>query len=202
MFRAILNRLWRACLGPRMLYGWRAPDGAWLAHTRIHSSCQIEAPARLNVADHVYIGPFNLVDASAGLTLEEGVQVTSHCALLSHSSHQALRIAGRRYWGDADPPAFKRAASHVGAYSFIGAHSVLMPGCHVGRGCIVRAFSYVEGEVPDFAIVAGQPAVVVGDTRKADAAWLAAHPQHRADYEAWAGAQPPATQVDTGAEPR
>lgn len=169
-----------------MLYGWRRADGSWLAHTRISSATHIESAQQLDIADHVYIGHFNLLDASAGLTIEEGCQITSHCAVLSHSSHQALRISGRSYWGAAHPPAFVRRATYLGAYSFIGAHSVVMPGSHIGRGVIVRAFSYVDGEVPDFAIVAGQPAVVVGDTRQADAAFLAGHPEHRVDYEAWA----------------
>jgi acetyltransferase-like isoleucine patch superfamily enzyme len=184
--RATLNRLWRAFAAPRMLYGWRAADGTWLAHTRISSSTHIESPAQLVLGDHVYVGHHNVLDASGGLTLEEGVQVTTHCALLSHSSHQALRLAGRSYWGDPDPPGFVRKSTHVGAYSFIGAHSVLAPGCHIGRGVLVRAFSYVDGTVPDFAVVGGQPAQVIGDTRELDAAWLQAHPELRRHYEAWA----------------
>jgi len=132
------------------------------------------------------VGHFNVLDASAGLTLEEGVQITTHCALLTHSSHHALRLAGRAYWGDANPPGFVRAATHVGAYSFIGPHSVLAPGARLGRGVLVKAYSYVSGEVPDFAVVEGQPARVVGDTRELDAAWLQAHPEARAPYDAWA----------------
>lgn len=169
-----------------MVYGWRRADGVWLAHTRISNTCHVENRAGLDIADHVYIGHFNVIDASGGLTLAEGVQVTTHCALLTHSSHQALRLAGRAYWGAAQPPGFVRAASHIGAYSFIGPHSVVAPGSHIGRGVLVRAFSYVSGEVPDFAIVGGQPAQVLGDTREADQAWLQAHPECRADYEAWA----------------
>ncbi len=186
MLREWLTRWWRSIVAPRMLYGWRAADGRWLTHTRISSATRIESPELLDIADHVFIGPFNLIDASGGLSIGEGCQITSHCAVLSHSSHQALRLAGRAYWGDADPPAYVRRATSIGAYSFIGAHSVLMPGSRVGRGVIVRAFSYVDGEVPDFAIVAGQPAVVVGDTREADEAWLAAHPGRRDEYDAWA----------------
>jgi acetyltransferase-like isoleucine patch superfamily enzyme len=173
-----------------MLYGWRRADGTWLAHTRIASSTHIEAPASLDIADHVYIGHHNLVDASGGLTLAEGVQVTTHCTLVTHSSHRALRLAGRAYWGAAQPPGFLRAATHIGAYSFIGPHSVVAPGSQLGRGVLVRAHSYVSGVVPDFAIVGGQPAVVLGDTRTADHAWLAQHPECRADYEAWAGREP------------
>ncbi|MBA4177079.1 MAG: acyltransferase [Leptothrix sp. (in: Bacteria)] len=185
--REWLQRLWRAWAAPRMLYGWRTADGTWRAHTRVSSSTHIESPARLQLADHVYIGHFNVLDASGGLTLDEGVQVTTHCALLTHSSHRAVRLAGQAYWGAAEPAGFTRAATYIGAYSFIGPHSVVAPGTRIGRGVLVRAFSYVRGEVPDFSIVAGQPAQVVGDTRQADAAWLQAHPEARADHDAWAG---------------
>lgn len=183
--RALLHRLLRMVAAPRMLYGWRSADGRWLAHTRISSSTHLGSPATLHIGDHVYVGHHNLLDASGGLHLGEGVQITSHCALLTHSSHQALRLAGRAYWGAAEPPGFVRAATHIGAYTFIGPHSVVAPGSRIGRGVLVRAFSYVSGTVPDFAIVGGQPARVMGDTRQIDAAWLQDHPDARADYDAW-----------------
>ncbi len=184
--RELLQRAWRALFGPHMLYGWRHANGTWLAHTRISSATRIEGVARLDIGDHVYIGPFNLIDASGGLHLGEGCQVTTHCVLLTHSSHRAIRLTGRRYWGMVDPPGFVRQPTVIGRYTFIGAHSVIAPGSKLGRGVQVRAFSYVSGEVPDFAIVAGQPARVVGDTREIDAEWLARHPDVCADYEAWA----------------
>ena len=180
-----LQRAWRAISAPRMLYGWRRGDGTWLAHTRVSSATHVECPQQLEIADHVFIGHFNFIDASGGLTIGEGVQVTTHCALLTHSSHDALRLAGRRYWGASNPPGFMRAATVIGPYTFIGPHCVIAPGSHVGRGVLVRAFSYVSGEVPAFAIVGGQPAQVIGDTREADADWLQRHPDCRADYEAW-----------------
>jgi acetyltransferase-like isoleucine patch superfamily enzyme len=185
--RDLLQRAWRACTGPRMIYGWRHPDGRWLPHTRISSATQVESRERLDIGDHVYVGPFNLLDASGGLHIGEGCQITTHCALLTHSSHQALRLAGRRYWGDADPPGFVRRPTHLDAYVFVGPHSVVMPGSRIGRGALLRAYSYVDGEVPAFAIVAGQPAVVVGDTREGDEAWLSCRPEHRRGYDAWAG---------------
>ena len=51
------------------------------------------------------------------------------------------------------------------------------------------AGSVVRGEFPDFAVLRGNPAVVVGDTREADDALLRQHPQARAHYEAWARAR-------------
>ncbi len=182
-----LQRGWRLLFAPRMFYGWRHADGRWLAHTRISNATRIENPEWLDIGDHVYVGPFNVLDASGGLAIGEGCQITTHCALLTHSSHQALRLAGRNYWGANDPPGYLRRPTAIGAYSFIGPHSVVAPGSRIGRGVLVRAYSYVDGEVPDFAIVGGQPAQVIGDTREADGAWLAAHPEARADYDAWAG---------------
>jgi acetyltransferase-like isoleucine patch superfamily enzyme len=80
-----------------------------------------------------------------------------------------------------------RRPTHIGAYTFIGPHSVVMPGSRIGRGVVVKAYSYVDGEVPDFAVVGGQPAVVLGDTREHDRVWLDAHPAQRGHYDAWAG---------------
>ncbi|MBK7060005.1 MAG: acyltransferase [Rubrivivax sp.] len=183
--REWLQRGWRALVAPRMLYGWRDVGGRWLAHTRISNATRVESPEQLHIGDHVYVGPFNLLDASGGLHIGEGVQVTTHCALLTHSSHQALRLAGQAYWGNPDPPGFVRRPTHIGAYTFVGPHSVVAPGSRIGRGVIVRAYSYVDGDVPDFAVVGGQPAAVLGDTRDHDRVWLEAHPAERAHYDAW-----------------
>jgi len=79
----------------------------------------------------------------------------------------------------------------VGAYTFIGPHSIIAPGARIGKGAIVQAFSFVSGDVPDFAIVGprvmGQPAVVMGDTRDMDATLLAQNPGLHAVYAEWAG---------------
>lgn len=184
--REWLLRTWRALVGPRMMYGWRDASGRWLRHTRISSATRVENPERLRIGDHVYIGPFNLIDASGDLSIGEGTQITTHCAVLTHSSHQALRLAGRSYWGHADPPGFVRRPTEIGDYVFIGPHCVVMPGSRIGRGALVKAYSYVDGEVPAFAVVGGQPATVQGDTRELDRAWLEAHPNERAAYEQWA----------------
>jgi acetyltransferase-like isoleucine patch superfamily enzyme len=174
-------------VAPRIIYGYRRADGTWLAHTRISSHACIEHPEGLDIGDHVFVGHFNMLDASSGLAIGEGCQITNHVSILSHSSHQAVRLMGRGYFGHLDPTGYVRGATRIGAYCFIGPHSVIAPGAQLGRGVLVQAYSYVRGEVPDFAIVAGQPARVVGDTRDADRPWLERDAKVRALYEAWAG---------------
>lgn len=191
--RATLNRwrrrLWR-WLFFRMLFAERDPtSGALRAHSRIAPSTCIEGEQGLQLADHVFIGQFNFLEASAGLRLGEGVQITNFCSLVTHSSQRAQRLLGRAYVGwQGDMPGFKRAPIDIGPYSFIGPHSLIEAGSRLGRGVLVCAYAQVRGEVPDFAIVVGQPAQVVGDVRHADARWLDAHPECRTHYETWAGA--------------
>lgn len=171
-----------------MVYGYRHADGRWLAHTRVSTHTRIEHPATLDIGDHVFIGHFTMLDASGGLSIGEGCQITNYVSILTHSSHRAIRLMGRAYFDHAAPTGYVRRATRIGAYSFIGPHSVIAPGAQIGRGVLVQAYSYVAGEVPDFAIVAGQPARVVGDTRAGDRRWLEADVQARQRYEAWAGA--------------
>ena len=49
----------------------------------------------------------------------------------------------------------------IGSGSWIGINSVIMPGVTIGRNVVVGANSFVNKDVPDFAIVAGCPAVVI-----------------------------------------
>lgn len=186
-----LVRAWQRLVAPRMVYGCRSGDGSWRAASRISSHTRVEAPERLELGDHVFIGHFNFIDASGGLAIETGCQVTNFVSVLTHSSHLALRLERERYLGHPAPAGLQRAATTLGAWSFIGPHSTIAPGARLGRGVLVKAHSFVTGSVPDFAIVEGRPAKVVGDSRDLDRAWIESHGAEygeaaRAAYEAWA----------------
>ncbi|WP_119966746.1 acyltransferase [Simplicispira lacusdiani] len=192
--RALLNRwrrwLWRQ-LFYRMVFGEQGHAGQVLPHTRIAPSTCIEGEAGLELADHVFIGQFNFLDATAGLRIGEGVQITNFVSIVTHSSHRSLRLLGRAYAShQGEVPGYVRAPIAIGAYSFIGPHSVVEAGSRIGKGVVVCSHSRVRGEVPDFAIVAGTPAAVIGDVRTGDARLLAQHPELAAHYAAWAGELP------------
>jgi acetyltransferase-like isoleucine patch superfamily enzyme len=186
-----IARLLSVFTGPRVVYGWRNADGSWRANSRVSTHTCLEGLEGLQLGDHVFVGHFNRLDGSNGLVIEEGVQVTNYVSILSHSSHRSVRVMGRRYIGDPQPVGYVRRATHIGAFSFIGPHSVIAPGARIGKGVIVQGYSFVSGEVPDFAIVGpsapGLPAVVVGDTRDMDGRLLRDHPELHGIYAQWAG---------------
>lgn len=196
--KAWLNRarrwLWQQLLF-RRVFGERDAAGHSLPNTRISPSTCIEGWSQLRLADHVFIGHFNFLDAHGGMRIDEGVQITNYVSVLTHSSHRSIRLLGRHYVHGARSaaaplPGYVLAPVHIGAYSFIGPHSLIEAGSRIGKGVIVCAYSQVRGDVPDFAIVSGQPACVVGDVRVRDAALLAQHPELAAHYQAWAGELP------------
>ncbi len=192
--RALLNRwrrwLWRQ-LFYRMVFGEQSRAGQTLPHTRIAPSTCIEGEAGLELADHVFIGQFNFLDATAGMHIGEGVQITNFVSIVTHSSHRSIRLLGRAYASHTGAmPGYLRAPIEIGAYSFIGPHSVVEAGSRIGKGVVVCSHSRIRGDVPDFAIVAGTPAAVIGDVRTGDARLLAQHPELAPHYAAWAGELP------------
>lgn len=191
--RAWLNRgrraLWRA-LFFRMLFGERAADGRALPRTRISPSTCLEREEGLVLADDVFIGHFNFIEALHGVRIDTGVQITNFVSIVTHSSHRAVRLMGHDYGSvaPAESPGLVGGPVHIGAFCFIGPHCVIEANTRLGKGCLVRSHSRVRGEFPDFAVIAGAPAQIVGDTRDVDAELLAQYPQWRSHYESWAGA--------------
>ena len=97
--RTTLNRLRRDWLRRwiwQPVFG-EEQGGRLLPHTRISSASVIEHEDKLVLGDNVFIGAFNFIEASGGITIEEGVQITSHCAIVTHSSHRSQRLLGPAY---------------------------------------------------------------------------------------------------------
>jgi acetyltransferase-like isoleucine patch superfamily enzyme len=195
-FRAWLNRLrrrWWHLWAYRMVFGERSggADPQLRRFTRISPAACIEHPEHLSLGDHVYVGPFNFLECSGGISLGEGVQITSHCSLVTHSSHRALRLLGEGYteWPGhlGARPGWIAGLIRIGAYSFVGPHSLIEANTTLGKGTLVCAGSFVRGDYPDFAILEGRPARIVGDTRRADERLLQRYPDLAPLREAWAG---------------
>lgn len=188
MFRELYIKYKNFCLSrnkPKMISPYVDHKGKIIPRTRVSNSTFIDHPQNLDLASNVYIGHHNFIEASQGITIEKGCQITSFISITTHSSHQSIRLYGDHYAG-AEMVGYIKGSVHIGMYTFIGPHSTIMPNTSIGKGSIVAAYSYVQGEFPDFSIVAGNPAKVIGDTREKDQQLLENHPELKEYYHEWA----------------
>jgi acetyltransferase-like isoleucine patch superfamily enzyme len=113
-----------------------------------------------------YLSALSDVDGTdySNIYLGEGVTISSYVRLLTHdwSPHTVLKAFGIQ----TDKPAGRFGSIYIDDFSFVGTGSILMPGCHIGRGCIIGSGTVVRGKIPDYSIVIGSPCQIVGDSRE------------------------------------
>lgn len=98
----------------------------------------------LKLGELTDIGAFTYINAKNGVTIEEGVQVGSHCSIYSVSTIDS-----------------KEGAIHIKKNANLGTHSVVMPGVTIGESAVIGAFSFVTKDIPDFSMAYGIPAKVI-----------------------------------------
>lgn len=97
-------------------------------------------PENLKLGKETDIGAFTYVNALHGITIENKVQIGSHCSIYTVSTID----------DKAAPVVLKENCR-------IGTHSTVMPGVTVGRNSIVGACSFVNRDIPDNVVAVGVP---------------------------------------------
>ncbi|MBN1275034.1 acyltransferase [Candidatus Woesearchaeota archaeon] len=111
----------------------------------------VQGVEMLKLGKKTDIGAFTYINASNGVTIEDEVQVASHCSIYSKST-----IDGKQ-----GPVILKKN-------SRIGSHSVIMPGVTVGENSIVGAFSFVNKDIPANVIAVGVPAKIIRELKEGE----------------------------------
>ncbi len=114
----------------------------------------------ISLHDHVTIG--------ARVVINDG-------ALLLTASHSLTDPQ----WGH------KAAPIIIGDYAWIATNAILLPGVVIGRGAVVGAGAVVRDNVPDFAVVIGNPAVQLSRQRALELSYTPV--MLNAPFEAWVG---------------
>lgn len=104
----------------------------------------VQNKENLHLGYQTDIGAFTYINAKYGITIEDYVQIGSHCSLYSLSTIDN-----------------KTGVIILQRNCRIGTHSVVMPGVTVGKNSIVGAFSFVNRDIPQGVVAFGVPARVV-----------------------------------------
>lgn len=165
LYRSPFGRLMSGCAHaitsfgkPFMVYGFKDPaTGIFRKYTRMSSKVTIMNKRKLSVADNIWIWHYTIIDATEGITIEEGAQIGAWVGVFTHGSENSIRLLGRDFVNipNTERKGYTRGSVRIGAYSFIGARSIVLPGCNIGKGCIIAAGSIVSKDVPDYSIYVG-----------------------------------------------
>ena len=90
------------------------------------------------------IGAFSYINAKKGVTIEDDVQIGSHCSIYSVSTID----------NSSGKVVLKNNCR-------IGSHSTILPGVSIGKNSIIGAHSLVNKDIPDNVVAFGVPAKVV-----------------------------------------
>ena len=101
----------------------------------------VYCPENFKLGKKTDIGVFTAIFAHYGVTIEDEVQIGSHCTLYSASTIDEKE----------GPVVLKRNCR-------IGSHSIVMPGVTIGENTIVGAQSFVNKDLPANEVWAGSPA--------------------------------------------
>lgn len=161
---------------PFMAYGYKdRVTGRFRKRTRISSTALISDASQVAIGDNVWIWHHSIIDGSNGVTIEEGAQIGGWVGIFSHGSQLSVRLLGRSFIEIPrdERPGYTRSPVRIGAYCFIGAGAMILPGTTLGKGCLVAAGSIVSGTFDDFSLIKGNPAKRIGDVRALDRKYLA-----------------------------
>jgi acetyltransferase-like isoleucine patch superfamily enzyme len=135
------------------LYGCTIGEG-----TRVGAFVEIQRDA--NIGDHCKISSHSFI--CSGVRVEDGVFI-GHGVMFVNDRYPAAVKEDGTLLGAADweciPTLVRRRAS-------VGSNATILCGVTIGERALVGAGAVVTRDVPDFAIVAGNPARQIGDVRE------------------------------------
>lgn len=126
------------------IFGERFGEGSYIV-----APLSLVCAENMTIGKNVYINSNFLGMCRGGITIDDDVQIAGNVSVLSnnHDPYERQILTCR-------PVYIKKGA-------WLGAGSTILPGITVGKFAIVGAGSVVTKDVPDYAVVVGNPARVV-----------------------------------------
>lgn len=126
-----------------------------LFENRIKENSYVASPIYGTALNKIYIGKNVFINgnflamARGGIVIEDDVQIAANVSLLTNNHDLYER----------DVLVCKPI--HIKKGAWIGANANILPGITVGKHAIVGAASVVTKDVPDYAMVVGNPAKII-----------------------------------------
>lgn len=123
----------------------------------VHMGVRFFMPGGVIIGEDSIVGFRTFLDGRKSLKIGSHVDIASE-VMIYNSEHS---LESDKFEATEEPV-------EIGDYTFIGPRAIILPGVKVGRGAIVAAGAVVTRDVPEFAIVGGVPAKVIGERKQKD----------------------------------
>jgi acetyltransferase-like isoleucine patch superfamily enzyme len=128
-----------------------------------------ENPPELRIGDNVNIEQNVHIVCHSRVVIGDDVSITGNCAIVDvthpfHDVHDPMKIGNRIL--------AEQSFVEIGERSFLGFNAIVLPNVRIGRYCIVGAHSLVTKDVPDYSVVAGNPAKILRRYDAAKGEWI------------------------------
>jgi acetyltransferase-like isoleucine patch superfamily enzyme len=149
------------------------------SYIEIGDDCLIEGTlvtetdgSRIKIGNNVYIGGGTLLDCVISIQIEDDVLIAYQNILADSDNHNVdyeIRkkdLADWRNGGKHDWITTNSAPIKISKGAWIGARCIILKGVTIGEGAVIGAGSVVTKDVPDWTMVAGNPARIVKRLKK------------------------------------
>lgn len=150
----------------------RLGEGVTIHHPQLVNlyGCSVGAGSRVGafveIQKNAHVGERCKISSHSficeGVTIEDEVFVGHGVMFINDIFPRAANDDGSAQ-SEAD---WSVVETRIRARASIGSNATIMGGVTVGQNALIGAGAVVTKDVPDFAIVAGVPAKIVGDTRE------------------------------------
>lgn len=134
-----------------------------LAGMKIGKGSRIHIGARFFYPGGIEIGKGTIVGDNAFLDGRDKLVIGNHTDIAS-----SVMIYNSEHDINSEDFGAIIAPVEIGDYVFIGPRVIILPGVKIGRGAIIAAGAVVTKDVPEFKIVGGVPAEVIGERKIKD----------------------------------
>ncbi len=119
--------------------------------------------ARFYDSKNIIIGKDSIIGDHAFLDGRAKIKIGNHVDIASE-----VMIYNSEHDLESDEFLARVEPVEIGDYVFIGPRVIIMPGVKIGTGAVVAGGAVVTSDVPDYAIVGGVPAKVIGERKNKD----------------------------------
>jgi acetyltransferase-like isoleucine patch superfamily enzyme len=112
---------------------------------------------RIDVGDHVNLGPFGMVLSETEVTIGANCIFAAHCYLVAGGNHDFSRTD----IPIIQQPSLSRGGIHIEADVWLGARVTVLDGVTIGQGSVVGAGAVVTRSLAPYSVAAGVPARVI-----------------------------------------